>query len=293
MGLALLFEAGFAIFQKFGLGNISAGGSFGHQNSLGLMSHFVIFPTFALLLAGQPGWNVYLVPAAGSILAVATTSRATLVLAAGGYALTFLLSALRGWTRRKSVVSALAASAIVVLAPISIASFEKRFTAQGHEGVDFYTDDERVNLAKAASSMLSDYPMGVGANNFVVTANSGQYYTRAGVSWTSFSATVHNVYWLVAVETGYAGFVAFVLILFRPLFVAFSCGWRCRGDWRGDLLLGLGVSLFVVYLHSMYEWIFITFQIQYLFGVTVGLVAGLAQQLGYWKKGSTFVGRRP
>ena len=52
---------------------------------------------------------------------------------------------------------------------------------------------------------------------------------------------------------------------------------------RGDLLLGLGVALLTVYIHSYFEWIFFTTYVQYMFAITVGLVAGLAQQLGYWR----------
>ena len=49
----------------------------------------------------------------------------------------------------------------------------------------------------------------------------------------------------------------------------------------GDLLLGLGVALLIVYLHSFYEWIFVKFEIQYIFAASVGMIAGLAQELGY------------
>jgi hypothetical protein len=48
-------------------------------------------------------------------------------------------------------------------------------------------------------------------------------------------------------------------------------------------MLGLGMSLFIVYIHSYFEWVFITFSAQYMFALNVGLVAGLATQLGYWR----------
>jgi O-antigen ligase len=139
--------------------------------------------------------------------------------------------------------------------------------------------------------MLSDHPMGVGANNFVMAAATQGYYARAGLSWIGWASTVHNVYWLVAAETGYVGLVAFVILLLRPLTVAFLCGWRNREDRRGDLLLGLGAGLLLVYLHSFYEWIFINFGVQYIFAVSAGLIAGLAQQLGYWRRTHTIASR--
>jgi O-antigen ligase len=81
---------------------------------------------------------------------------------------------------------------------------------------------------------------------------------------------------------GYVGLLAVVFMLLSPLIVALRCGWRNRGDRRGDLLLGLGATLLTVYLHSFFEWIFVVFPAQYLFAITVGMIAGQAQRLGYW-----------
>src|SRR5262249_39586605 len=124
--------------------------------------------------------------------------------------------------------------------------------------------------------------LGIGPNHFVQIANMDGYYQNAGVL-SSRGSNVHNVYWLVASETGWLGLITFTVLLVRPLSVTFFCGLRHRGDRRGDLLLGLGVALLVVYIHSFFEWIFLLPDTQYIFAVTVGLVAGLAQQLGYWR----------
>src|SRR5258708_24919325 len=110
--------------------------------------------------------------------------------------------------------------------------------------------------------MVGDHPMGVGANHYVIVANTEGYSDRAGVIPTSGSrgANVHNVYWLVLAETGYVGIAAFLLLLAQPLFMAFRTAWSHRRDWRGDVLLGLGVALLAVYVHSLLEWAFLTFQ---------------------------------
>ena len=49
----------------------------------------------------------------------------------------------------------------------------------------------------------------------------------------SDSANVHNIYYLVAAETGYIGLIAFVWLLLQPLIVAFRCGWRNPRDQEG------------------------------------------------------------
>jgi O-antigen ligase len=176
---------------------------------------------------------------------------------------------------------------IGVLAPFIVSSFEQRFNL-AHESLtekDFFESDQtRVAMSQAASMILSDHPMGIGANHYVIAANSQGYNVRAGVPWNSVGMPVHNAFWLVVAETGYLGIIAFVILLLRPLAVAFSCGWRNRSDQRGDLLLGLGVGLLLVYVHSFYEFAFVTAEVQYMFAIMVGMVAGLAQQLGYWSR---------
>jgi len=281
MAAGLFLQAVFVVWQRYGLHAIQATGTFNHQNSLGLASHFVVFPLFALLLAGQPGWQPLLGPLSGAVVAIFTASRATIGLAGLGYAALFVLSVLRRQTQRKALIGLLGGVALIGLVPLAMLSLEQRFSAAPL--ADDY--DERAAFVAAAAMMLSENPLGVGPNNYVVAANTKGYFDRAKVAPTYFSRStnVHNVYWLAAAETGYLGLVAFVLVLLRPLTTAFICGWRYRQDRRGDLLLGLGMSLLVVYIHCFFEWIFVTVQVQYIFAITAGLVAGLAQQLGYWR----------
>ena len=132
--------------------------------------------------------------------------------------------------------------------------------------------------------ILEDYPLGCGPNNYVVIANTKGYNDKAGVAQVvgSEGANVHNLYWLVAAETGYPGLIAFLLLLPHPLIVAFRAGWRARGDPKGDLLIGIGVTLLVVYIHWLFEWVGITFEPQYLIAIDFGIIVGVATQLGYW-----------
>jgi hypothetical protein len=279
MAGALIIQAAVAIWQRFGLGILQASGTLGHQNTLGLMSHFVVFPFFALLLAGQRGWLPLAALLAGIVIEILTASRATVGLACIGYMAVFGLSAARRWTSRKAAALLIAGVTVAVFLPFVLSSIERRGEAELQS-----SNGERVALETAASAMLADHPLGVGANEYVVAANVGGYYQRAGVAWTNYDAIVHNVYWLVASETGYFGLIAFVLFLFRPFWVAILCGWRRREDLRGDLLIGLGIALLLVYLHSGFEWIFLTFEPQYLLAMELGMVAGVAQQLGYWRR---------
>jgi len=279
MAAGIFIEAGVAVWERFVLGILQARGTLEHQNTLGLMSHLVVLPFFALLLARRRGWMPPAVLAAGLAIEVLTASRATLGLAGVGYLMIFLASALRGWSARKAAVLCIGLAGIAIVTPMALSAFAQRGQASLES-----SDDERVALESAAAAMVSDHPWGVGANHFVFVANAHGYFERAGVLWNSYAANVHNMYWLVTAETGYLGLVTLLFLLFRPLCVALICGWRYRGDERGDLLLGLGVALLVVYIHSSLEWILVSFEPQYLLSIEIGLVGGLAQQLGYWSR---------
>lgn len=281
MAAGLLLEAGFAVWDRFVLGELEVAGTLTHKNGLGMMSHFVVFPYFALLLTKQRGWLPAATVLAGVVVEALSVSRAAAGLAGVAYAVIFLFSAVRQWTSRKLLIMLCGVLVVAAVTPVILISLEKRYAVE-----DFGDYDERAAFERAAAMMLSDHPLGVGANHFGTIAIVEGYYARAGVAPTrgSMSAQVHNVYWLIAAETGYLGLLTFILLLLRPVTVAFGCGWRHRADNRGDLLLGLGVALLVVYIHSLFEWVFILSQIQYMFALDTGLIAGVAIQLGYWRQ---------
>ena len=281
----MFLAAGQAVWQRFGAGLVQAAGGFPHQNFLGMVSHFIVYPFFALLLAGERGWFPIAVSLVGAIVAILTASRATVAIAIFGYVAVFILSAARGWSARKSMAMVAAVFAAIALSPLVVSSFEQRFSSSSDlQSSIFEGDLTRDQMEDAARLMLADHPMGIGANHYVTAANNLGYNQKSGLTWANFGAYVHNAYLLVAAETGYLGLAAFAFLLLRPLMVAFICSWRNRRDKRGDLLLGLGVGLLTVYLHNFFEWIFVTFQCEYLFAVNAAMIAALAQRLGYWKQ---------
>ena len=127
MGAGMIFEAGFAIWQRFAMGLTQTAGTEGHQNLLGVMSHLIILPFFALLLAGRRGPFAVAVVLAGAVVVVSTASRGTVGLEAFGFAVLFVLSALRKWTSWKLRILMMAAVAMVALVPVANSSFEERF----------------------------------------------------------------------------------------------------------------------------------------------------------------------
>ena len=287
MTIGLCFEAVLAGWQRLGHDVLRAEGTLGHENLLGLISEFAMFTPFALLLAGKRRWQTTVAPIAGAIVAVLTASRAAVGFGAIGLVMIFLASSLRSWTPRKARALLASVTVILVLSPIAWNSFQERF-AKAPVGAD-----ERAMFNEASAMILADHPFGIGANNYVVVANSGGYSERARIPWTSAVAIVHNLYWLTAAETGYFGLIALVLLWFQITITSLRCSWKYTKGFRGDMLLGLGVTLLVVGLHNAYEWVFLVFNVQYLFGITAGLVAGLSEQLGYWGAPQRVARERP
>jgi len=284
MAAGLVVEVVVAAVQRVGLGIVQAPGTMSHQNLLGMITHFVALPAFSLLLSGHATGLLRAAAPVGIAVDVLTTSRGALGFSLLGFATIFIISSLRKWTARKRTVLMIGVIGAMAIIPIAISSFDRRFSDQAEIVASDY--DERAAFEKAANLMLSDNPLGQGANHYVIAANLGGYNHKAGVVPVigSEGANVHNVYLLVAAETGYLGLISFVLMLLRPLTVALLCGWNNRGDPRGDLLIGLGVTLLMVYIHGLFEWIFVLLETQYMFAMDLGLVAGLAMQLGYWSK---------
>ena len=179
MAAGMILQAGVTVWQRFGMGLIQTGGTVGHQNFLGLMSHFVILPFFALLLTGRRGPLPAVVMVAGAFVVVSTASRATIGLECFGLATIFVLSSVRKWTSWKGRVFLVGVVAMAFVVPAVISSFQERF---GSVSINRDNYDEREAYIKAAGMMISDHPLGVGANHFAVIGEPpGHYYERAGV----------------------------------------------------------------------------------------------------------------
>ncbi len=272
-GIAL--QAGVATSQKLS-GVVQASGTLGHQNLLGMVTHFVLYPSLALLLASSKN-KLPLVGVVSALIVVAFgASRATIGFAGIGVVMLIGLSMLRKPTARKTRAAIAGLVVLAIATPVAWASLEQRFAISSAEG----SSEEREAFERAARMILSDHPMGIGANQYVVVANTRGYSEEAGVIWnySSRSAKVHNAYLLVAAETGYLGLVCFLLFLFVPVIAALRFAWQARGDPRGELALGIGVTMFIVSLHCLYEWVLVTSSVQYMIAINLGMLAGLMLQ---------------
>jgi O-antigen ligase len=276
-GLAagISYQAVFTIEQKLN-GAAQAAGTMGHQNLLGLMTHSATFPLLAILLAGIRS-RILAIGVVSSLIVVALgASRAAIGFTALGLALLLALSLIRSRTAYKRRIVGLAIMALVVISPLMVIAIHNRM---GQPGAEQSNDSERAAFERAAKAIWADHPMGIGANQYVVVANTQGYSTRAGVGWTqgSRAANVHNAYLLTAVETGWIGLLTMLAMMVSVIFTGLRFAFQDRRDPRGDIALGCAVAVLMTAVHNFYEWIFVTYQAQYVFAIMVGIISGLVR----------------
>lgn len=275
MGLAtaMIYEAWVTGDQKL-RGVFQAPGTLGHPNQLGMMAHFVVLPLIGMLLAGYRSWLMLLGIAGALVAIVFGASRGTILFVGLGVAVVLLLSLRRQVTPHKKRMFAFAATMMLVATPFLLNSVGKRMAQQQEHASDY---DEREAFERSAKMMWNDHPMGVGANTYVVVANGQGYSARAGVAWAggSRATNVHNTYLLVAAETGWAGLFTYVLLLGACIVAGWRFAFGNRSDPRGDIVLGSTVAIIMMAIHSKYEWITLSYEVQYVFAISVGIISGL------------------
>jgi O-antigen ligase len=276
-GLAggITFQAVITVSQKAG-GALQAAGTLGHQNTLGMMAQFVLLPLLAMMLGGERS-KLMLLGVVSSLLAIALgASRGAVGFAGIGLSLLFVFSLARRTTGHKWRSLGICVILLSLIAPLAYMGLQNRFAVQGTQSG---AGEERLAFERAAKAMWHDHPMGVGANMYIITANSKGYSDRAGVNWSSGRATnVHNVYLLVAAETGWLGLLSLIGLFATAIITGMRFAFTNRREIEGEVVLGCTIALITVAIHSFFEWILVLYQTQYLMAISLGVVAGLDRQ---------------
>lgn len=262
--------------QEYASGTLQAGAWFGHQNLLGFTTHFAAYAAFAAFLGGYFQKRMLVGVFAALIIAFTGASRATIGLIVIGTCVTTVLSIWHHRTGRKSSVVAAALIGMVLISPVLYSAIGRRSVEQRQD-----SSRERELMKAAARMIIYDYPLGVGANRYVVVANVSGYAEKAGVPWdpSNRSAPVHNSYYLVTAEMGWLGLGAFIGLFVAGLSVAFGTLRRASAGLTGELAAGTAAAILMVAIHSYYEWIFFIHPSLYFMALTLGLAAALRAQV--------------
>lgn len=272
LGAGLVFESFFVIYQYLS-GVARPGGSLGHPNFIGLSLDFVVFPTIALMLGTRrillPGATL----CAALIIAVLGGSRATMGLLAIGVVMTLVFSIQHKKTSRKNAFAGMLALLLVAAVPAMLWASNRRTDAAKAS-----SDYERTAMKEAARMMITDHPLGVGANQYVLVANTGGYSQRAGVAWNedNRAAAVHNTYYLVTAEMGFLGLAGFLALIGSFIVLGFRMLRRHLPEEVGELVPGLLTTMIVAAVHISYEFVFMNSTLHYLYAIAGGMLVAVA-----------------
>ena len=267
--IALMLQAFVCLYLRYRLGMFQVYGWFGHQNSMAIWAYGLGLPVFAASLANDVKLGrsiLYLCGfGAAALCVVLSVSRG----AAGIFGLASMLimagALVRGFSAKRTTILALAVVGGSLLAFKSWDTITDRFN---NAGGDTEATNLRWILERISEEMLEDSSIGVGWNNYNIV-NSRPYprYSRILERWdeaqgggpedakVGYKANpcTENLYWVILAETGYPGFIGFML------FIGITALWCLRNIWwnrqnaYGYVLWGLAVMLAATYAHSKLE----------------------------------------
>ncbi len=272
--IGIFYSFAIALNERYIQGAFQVKADFPHQNSLGMAVNLVFPIAVALLLAGQGGWTAAAMVGCSGLLIVFSLSRGSLGMFVFAMGVTFVGSLLRQITKRKVWVTLGFALAGVLVVAKSYDSIVERF-----ETAPAASEAARVRFVKAAKAMHSDYPLGIGINQYSFVLSHKGYADRFGMPPIDRDGLCHQIYFLTLAELGWAGLLAYAWLIAVPWFWALRGAMLGKGDIRGDVLLGCFAGLSAMYLQGMLEWIARQIQMQYLFFMAAGLIATLYRQI--------------
>lgn len=248
------------------------GGSFPHSNTMGIAANFAVLPALALML-GNRRW---ILPCgavlSGLVCVVLGGSRASMSLFVAGIFLTVVLSIAHRPGPRKYAVLGAMSLLVAVAAPAMLWSMGQR-TVQSTVS----SDNDRAAMKDAASMMIADHPLGVGANQYVMVANTGGYSQRAGVPWNeaNLRAPVHDTYYLVTAELGFLGLLGMLTLFGSFIVLGFKMLRSRLRDGDSELVAGLLAATIIVAIQISYEFAFMEFTLHDLYAINAGVMVAI------------------
>lgn len=272
IAIGLLIHSGFVLFDKIS-GVVQAKGAMIHQNVLGMMVELSVIPLIVALMAGEQRKLIYAGTVAGLFILASGGSRAAMTLTGVGIVLVILLELIRRPTVRKLKLVTLALLMAAVIVPVGLGTLKERF---GEAPVTLESDEQRPAFERAAKAMSKDYPLGVGANNYVSIANTRGYSLNAGVDWggNNLTAPVHNSYLLMRAETGWFGQLVMLLLLTWPIYAGLRLAFSDRGSPSSAMGSAVATAFAITALHNNYEYAWHYEVVQRIFFANLAMLSG-------------------
>ena len=263
-------DLGLGLFTVGDLRRVS--GTVGWPNTLGAYAATVLSVTLALWIYSARGRVRMAIGAAciaGLFSLILSFSRGAWISLLAGVALILFW----GWrTTRLGTKSIRSISLIALAAAVVGVLFATSITArltEVHPDMEVLVD--RMQLNRVAINMINAHPLlGVGINTFVDTMKQ---YDTTGVTHY-FPQPVHNVFLLVAAETGLVGLGLFLLLMFMAFRAALQAA-KSDDRFLSASAIGISSGLIVLLVNNVADCHLRTDILYALFWLLIGLAVAV------------------
>jgi O-antigen ligase len=273
LGLGFLGERDTVWVISYGGVSISrAGGTMGHANALACYIEALVPLALALLIARVRGTlrilSLIALPV-GMIGLFLTFSRAGWGASLIGLAAVLLLSGVLGVTRRSKVliVTLLVAIGLGMTIAVLWNVISQRVSVFGSNSWLV-----RTGTVQVALEMIRQNPwLGVGVNNYMAVAPD---YVPFDMHAMFGELIAHNLFYLVAAETGFVGLLAFVALLWATVAEGYRAA-KAKCAPLSHVAIGILGGIVALLAHGMFDWLFFYDPIYVLFWFQAGLLLAI------------------
>ena len=270
MAGVLIWYAVFGLKERLLGGVWQFKGYFEHQNPMCMWTYLMAIPLLSAALhkktpAGDA--NLYLIGfGSGALAILLSVSRAGLGALAAGAVVVLLIAWIRKPTPRVIAFTITAAVGAMLVSAFAMNSFRARLK-EVKESAQVTEFDLRDVLNMQSRAMLHNSPVGIGWNCYGV-ANSRPYGAKFSEYLEDWDASrgfaiydenyyanplTESLYWLLLAETGYPGFMCFLIFAGATVMFAARSAWTFRGSLAGAFACGLTIALTICYFHGTVE----------------------------------------
>lgn len=287
-----LFYVLFCLKLRYLEGMFQIKGWFEHQNPMAMWCYMTAIPLLAGALYRRASPRDFVLCLSGygaaALNILLTVSRAGLGAFAVGSAVVLGVAWLRGPNIRIVMFTIASILGAFLVSAFAMDSLNARLN-DVQESADKNEFDLREILIMQSSAMLHDSPIGIGWNNFGIMNSRprGAQYSQILEDWDESrgfrivdenyyaNPLTESLYWLLLSETGYQGFIFYMLFLAATLWFALRAAWRFRDSLWGAFAAAQVAALSIAYLHGKVERIFTQTKNMSFWLLMCGLLAGM------------------
>ena len=290
---AVVLAVSFALYDRYVIGAHRVRAGFESFNTFGVWSYVWALLLFATVFTEgrrwlHASWAMLGFLAAGVCVILTISRGASAALAIGAVVIFGILFLVQHKVRRRFLMVGVVGLGGLFLVVKSWDQIQDRFV----NAIETQNEsaDLRKNLVKQARLMLNDSFLGVGWNNFPVAASLPQeryvklrkefdrnLYGRplSGPKAYTNEGLVESLYWLVLAETGYPGFIGFMIFVGSAIWISLRNAIHWRASDVGGLCVAWAVTWALFLAHSQLERVFMNFEVVSTLFLLLGVVSRL------------------